>query len=97
MQILLPIQDKHNNPVYKNIKKINIFFVNKDKTINIYKKTFVDSPYGLYLTINNRMYIIIKKQICWHYISNKFSLRRYGKWEPYVLILDSEAYKNMLP
>jgi len=97
MQIQLPIVDKHGEPIYKNINKVIAMYVSKDKKIKFYRVPFVMQGVWIHVTVNNRTFVVTKKQICWRKVKKRIKFKKYVEWEAYVLIMDSKAYENMMP
>ena len=72
-------------------------YVSKEKEVKFYKVPFIEQGVWLNIVVNNRHFVITKKQICWRNIRKRIKFRRYDDWVPYILILDSKAYEAMLP
>lgn len=97
MQVQLPIEKENGEPIYKNITNVIVIYVSKNKEVFFYRIPFIETPYGMHATINHRGYVFSKKNICWRKVKKLIRIKKYAEWEPYVIVLDSQAYEAMLP
>lgn len=97
MQVQLPILDKKDQPIFVDVKKLNVIYVNRDKQILFYRGSFFINEDNCMIKINKNMFMFNKKSICWRREPKRVKLKKYSDWEPYIFIMDSKAYEYMIP
>lgn len=83
--------------ITKNIKRINVIYVDRDKHLYYFQTPFLEFPEWCHITIRNQTFAFSKKNICWKYNKKLLSFRRNACWEPYVIMFDQNAYNAMMP
>jgi hypothetical protein len=97
MQVQLPILDKNDQPIYKNITTINIIYIGCNKELYIFKKPFIEQDEWCTINLNNLGYVFAKSHICWRRFPPKRFHKKYAEWQPYILIMDSKAHDALMP